>query len=180
MATSQIVIGYDFTPASDLALHYAVEFACRDPEQILHFVVVLKESESWETADQIRDDLHAVLAEVFRMRDAPENVAFHVHTRIGDAANELVETAEELGADLLVIGSHNRSRVERLFVGSVAEKVLHNARCPVFIARRKEYGHVELDKVIDVVPTGMHRPRAHTYSYSSDIAQVRPNEWPIS
>jgi nucleotide-binding universal stress UspA family protein len=180
MATSQIVIGYDFTPASDLALQYAVEFACRDPEQILHFVVVLRENQSYDTAERIRLDLEGVITELFRMRDAPENAECHVHTRIGDAADELVKAAQELGADLLVIGSHNRSRIERIFVGSVAQKVLHNARCPVFIARKKEYSHVDLEKVVDVEPSGVHRRHAHTYSYSSDIAQVRPNEWPIS
>lgn len=180
MTTSQIVIGYDFTPASDLALQYAVGFACRDPGQILHFVVVLKEHQTYETADRVRTDLEGVLAEVFRMHEAPANAEYHVHTRIGDAADELVRAAQELGADLVVIGSHNRGRVERLLVGSVAEKVLRSARCPVFIARKKEYGHVELEKVVEVEPTGVHRPRAHRYSYSSDIAQVRPAEWPIS
>jgi len=179
MSTSQIVVGYDFRQPSDVALGYAVEFACRDPEQVLHFVVVLGAREKYQEAERIRQQLLEVLSEIFRMRDAPVNVQFFVHARIGDPADEIMAVAREIGADLIVLGCHERGTVERMLLGSVSSKVLHEARCPVLVARKKSYKHVDLEPVHEVEPSHTHRPLAHRYTYSSDIAQVRPADWPI-
>ncbi len=51
--------------------------------------------------------------------------------RPGDAAKEIRREAEELPADLLLLGTHGRSGFERLFLGSVTEKVLRSTRVPV-------------------------------------------------
>jgi nucleotide-binding universal stress UspA family protein len=47
----------------------------------------------------------------------------------------IVETASNLGADLIVMGSHGRRGLEKLVLGSVAQRVLAHAHQPVFIAR---------------------------------------------
>lgn len=181
MSTSQIVIGYDFRQASDVALSYAVEFARKDPEQVLHFVVVLGSRESYREAERRRQELLTVLQEVFRVRDAPPNVQFFVHARIGDPADELLEVAEELGADLIVLGCHDeRGTVERMLLGSVSTRVLHEAHCPVLVARKKSYKDVELHPVVEVEPMGTHRQLPHRYRYSTDQAFLRPADWPIS
>ena len=54
-----------------------------------------------------------------------------VHTAEGDAALEIVRHATELRADLLVMGTHGRSGFDRFTLGSVTEKVLRKAPCPV-------------------------------------------------
>lgn len=54
-----------------------------------------------------------------------------LHASEGDAAKEIVRYADEWGADLLVIGTHGRSGFDRFALGSVAEKVLRKASCPV-------------------------------------------------
>ena len=51
--------------------------------------------------------------------------------RDGDATTAIVQTAADVSADLVVLGTHGRSGVERLAMGSVAEKVLRKAACPV-------------------------------------------------
>ena len=63
-------------------------------------------------------------------RPAPEFVP------VGDAAAEIVKTATDWPADLIVIGSHGRGRIERALLGSVADAVLRDARCPVLVVRR--------------------------------------------
>ena len=49
----------------------------------------------------------------------------------GDAAREIVRVADDVGCDLIVMGSHGRTGLQRLVFGSVAEQVLRKARCPV-------------------------------------------------
>jgi nucleotide-binding universal stress UspA family protein len=51
----------------------------------------------------------------------------------GDPHGAILERACSLGADLIVMGSHGRSGYERLLLGSVTEKVLHKAPCPVMV-----------------------------------------------
>jgi nucleotide-binding universal stress UspA family protein len=56
-----------------------------------------------------------------------------VEVGVGPAAFEIVRRAAERGADLLVVGSHGRSAIRRFLLGSVAERVLREAGCPVMI-----------------------------------------------
>jgi len=51
----------------------------------------------------------------------------------GDFADSILETAEELHADIIVIGSHSRKWLENILMGSVTEKVLHHTSIPLFI-----------------------------------------------
>ncbi len=55
----------------------------------------------------------------------------------GGAASKLIEGADEWKPDLLVVGSHGRSALGRLFLGSVSQSLLHNAQCSVRISRGK-------------------------------------------
>ncbi len=51
----------------------------------------------------------------------------------GEAAPVILQKAEELNCDLMVMGTHGKGRIGQSFLGSVAEKVLHRVRKPVFI-----------------------------------------------
>jgi nucleotide-binding universal stress UspA family protein len=51
----------------------------------------------------------------------------------GNPGETILKTATGLGADLIVMGTHSRRGVEKLLLGSVAEKVLHHTSLPVFI-----------------------------------------------
>jgi len=58
-----------------------------------------------------------------------------VTVRDGHPATETLDAADELDADLLAIATHGRSGVERMLMGSVAEKVIRRAPCPVFTVK---------------------------------------------
>jgi nucleotide-binding universal stress UspA family protein len=62
----------------------------------------------------------------------------HAEAVAGSPAGLIVDRAEALGADLIVVGSHGRSGLERLLLGSVSQKVLHAAHTAVRIARGRE------------------------------------------
>lgn len=56
------------------------------------------------------------------------------HTRVGQPADVLCELAEELDADLLVLGTHGYDRIDR-FLGTTAAKVVNHAKCSVLVVR---------------------------------------------
>ncbi len=53
----------------------------------------------------------------------------------GDPGRSIVETAEEGGYDLIVVGTHGRTGLSHLLMGSIAEKVVRHAHCPVLTVR---------------------------------------------
>ena len=55
--------------------------------------------------------------------------------REGNAASEIVRAARSAHADLVVIGTHGRSGLSKFFLGSVAERVIRTAKCPVLTVR---------------------------------------------
>ena len=60
------------------------------------------------------------------------------HLVEGRAADEILELAEQIGADLVVIGSRGLGPVGRVALGSVSEAVIHHSRCPVLVLRGGE------------------------------------------
>jgi nucleotide-binding universal stress UspA family protein len=80
-------------------------------------------------------------------RRAVERVASMAHThgvdtvtelREGDPADSILDYADEIEADLIVAGTHGRSGVERRLIGSVAERLVRHATCPVMTVRLAE------------------------------------------
>ncbi len=59
------------------------------------------------------------------------------YTPTGDAAEEIVATAQDFDIDLVVVGARGLGGVARVLLGSVSEKVLHHARCPVLIVKER-------------------------------------------
>lgn len=78
------------------------------------------------------DSLKARLHEQFE-----KNPKIHVETRLiyGDATEEILRTANEVDCNLIVMGTHGRTGLGRLLMGSVAEAVLSRARCPVMTVK---------------------------------------------
>jgi len=62
----------------------------------------------------------------------------------GDPADEILRCADEIGADLIVMGSHGRTGVLRVLMGGVSSKVLDRAKCPVLIVRIPDKRMVEV------------------------------------
>jgi nucleotide-binding universal stress UspA family protein len=60
-----------------------------------------------------------------------------VHLREGDASEEIIALAAEIGVGLVAVGSRGRGRIRRLLMGSVSDAVVRHAHCPVVVARWK-------------------------------------------
>lgn len=78
------------------------------------------------------------------LQDLPlEEVLWEKQTREGRAAQTIADAAVEVGADLIVIGTHGRTGIAHMLLGSVAEQVLHAAPCSVLTVRPEAF-HFEL------------------------------------
>jgi universal stress protein A len=138
---SKIIVAYDFSKHSDVAVQQAIEIACKDRAASLHFITVVDSN-----PDAVRRDLAERLRLMLQARHADVAIKIFVHARVGEPVHEVLEFAKELGADMIVLGSHGRGAMGRLLIGSVSEAVLHGAACPVLIARTKGYAYVPLDQ----------------------------------
>jgi nucleotide-binding universal stress UspA family protein len=76
---------------------------------------------------------------ITKIEDLPVKVEPHVveGTAISDA---ICDVAEKLDADLIVMGTHGRTGLAHVFLGSVAERTLRNACCPVLTLRAPDEG----------------------------------------
>jgi nucleotide-binding universal stress UspA family protein len=62
-------------------------------------------------------------------------VKYETLTKIGEIAKSVLDVAHEIRADLIVMATHGRTGIPHFFLGSVAEKVVREAQCPVLTVR---------------------------------------------
>ncbi len=145
----QILCPVDMSDLSDLALKYAqVGARMFDAEltvlNAMHFEYprylskeltdhVLKELE------HVKSDVRKRIAEHTRavLGEGAERTAIHYRAVDTTPAQAVITAAEESKADLVVMGTHGYSGFKHWMLGSVAEKVLHLSRVPVFTIRQK-------------------------------------------
>jgi nucleotide-binding universal stress UspA family protein len=105
----------------------------------------MREKGKDEVMDQIRKRL-----EIFCQRellDAPQcrDLVASIEVVEGDPAAEILRKADDMGADLVVMGTHGKGFLEHAFLGSVAEKVLHRIKIPVFTIPIPKETDIQLD-----------------------------------
>lgn len=134
-----ILFPTDFTEASTKVVPYARFLAEKLGAKLIVLFVVeeLAKYANFYVPHSALDNLEAELMESARKK--MENFleeelegfpAESVVTR-GDVPEEIVRVAEEKGADLIVMGTHGRKGLEKVLLGSVAERVVKTASCPV-------------------------------------------------
>ena len=176
---SQVVVAYDFSHSGRAALYRAVALAKRAPSHVLHFVCALVHGEDYDAATRVQQALTDEIKAELLLADVTDIVHFFVHARIGKPAEEILELAHEVGADLIIVGSKGLTGVERLMLGSVSERVVREAHCTVEVARPKTYEKVELLVTVDSTEKPHPYVPPHRYTYSETRLTVRPIEWPL-
>ena len=125
-----IVVGYLATPEGRAALDAAVEEARRRSARVV-VVVSVRPDEPEERRAGTREALEQVNAELEGL-----GVAHEVRMLDGgDVADDLISTAEDVAAQLVVLGLRRRSPVGKLILGSNAQRVLFDAPCPVLTVK---------------------------------------------
>jgi nucleotide-binding universal stress UspA family protein len=120
-----------------------------------------------------RDQLLANIRAFIEAESAP-GITTEALVREGNTAAEILNQATSMNADLLVIGTHGRSGFERLLLGSVAEKVLRKARCPVLVVPRRLPDAVPAGPVLYkriLCPVDFSESSFHALKYAISMAQ---------
>jgi nucleotide-binding universal stress UspA family protein len=137
----KILVAYDGSECADAALDDLRRAGLPSDSQIKVLSVV----ESWlpppsglEIIEQIgRDQEYLILARRGGIRLVSMEPSWDVKSEsgVGSPATVIIEKADEWDADLIVVGSHGRTALGQFFSGSVSQKVLHEARRSVRVAR---------------------------------------------
>ena len=149
MATAhfeRILCSTDFSPFSTQALRHALAIARQFGSRLKVIYVIpnlfpggesIYGGAPWlRTPDfrqQAEKDMHDFLAPAREAR-----INHEIEIRDGDPWREIVAVAEQMPADLVVLGTHGRSGLDHLFLGSVAEKLIRRLPCPVFTVSHEE------------------------------------------
>jgi nucleotide-binding universal stress UspA family protein len=141
MHTRKILFATDFSPSSQAALSTAVSLA-RESNATLMVVHVQEPppafggGETYIGPTENEHELSDLLSHV-----VPADAGVRVERRlvVGEPAHQIVELAEENGVDLIVIGSHGRTGIARMLMGSVAEAVVRRAKCAVLTIKQPEH-----------------------------------------
>jgi nucleotide-binding universal stress UspA family protein len=155
IALKRVLVPTDFSEASTIALLYGKAFA-QNFQASLHILHVIEERtlaygelisgsvpplDLPAILDQIekgaRDRLSQVLTEAEREQFQAELV-----TVVGSPFLEIVRYAKAQDIDLIVMGTHGRGPIAHLLMGSVAERVVRKAPCPVLTVRHPEHEFV--------------------------------------
>ena len=139
-AIQRVLLATDLSPVSAKAAEDAIQLAVEHRAQLIVLSVVdtnllrLPGGRFLRRVDQERARIEERVQElVRRARDAGVRATFLVWE--GDPAEAVLEAADAESADVIVLGSHGRSRLGRLILGSTSKRVTEGARCPVLVVR---------------------------------------------
>jgi nucleotide-binding universal stress UspA family protein len=139
---THILVPTDFGPASDAAFVCAKELALRFGAQlsVLHVVTDPRATGVWtpdvyvpasqETRDWFLREARRRLEDILNAEDGGR-FSLTVDARIGAVAPVILDYAVDRNVDLIVMGTHGRTGLSHMLLGSVAERVIRTAPCPV-------------------------------------------------
>jgi len=138
MAQKTILFPTDFSLASDAALAHAETLAKSTGARLL--IVHVEEPPLAYGGGELyygipEPSSERILKMLEDVKPADPAVAFTHRLTMGDPAGEIVRLAEDEKAEMIVLGTHGRTGMTRLLMGSVAEAVVRRAPCPVLVYR---------------------------------------------
>lgn len=133
--SSKIVVGVDGSDGSDRAVAEATEVAKRDGAGIVLVHVVERIAAKGDMAPLRADEpeiKERIEKQAADLRDAGVEADVRFESIVlGGPARSIADVADEIGADLIVVGTRGHSALAGVILGSVTQKLLHLASCPV-------------------------------------------------
>lgn len=193
----RIVVAFDFSELGERAVQQGLQLSNSRPSVELHVLTVGASQGELLKLPGIEPLSHAEASEKVRLAVAKITSAYeHEHPPLpleriavyaseGHPSEQIVALAEEIDADLIVIGTHGRSGLSRVMLGSVAEAVTRRAPCGVFVIRPRDFLSGEkLPQIQAPLEPGEHplphfRPRA-VYHYVSRLQKEPDRLVPVA
>jgi len=157
MKLTKILAPTDFSNFSGFALEWAAHFAqCTKADLVFLHVIPEEEGRIIEEItgegaiiripkgirEDVVKDRQKKLTDQYNMvvsREIKNVLRVEEITRIGVPFLEIIKVAKEKEVDLIVMGTHGRTGLAHVLIGSVAEKVVHHAHCPVLTVKHPQY-----------------------------------------
>lgn len=172
--TKKILVPVDFTIVSECAMDHA-ETLAKAIEAEVHLLHVIEDAEG---AAEAKQKLEATIE---KRSAAGTNVPFHYHTRIGNIFEDIGDAASEVGASLIIMGTHGPKGLQHL-IGSNALRVITHSKVPFVVVQERGiradgYKHI-------VVPLDLHKETRQKLTLVGDMAKyfgsrvhlITPNE----
>ncbi len=135
---NKVIVPVDFSESSlsavDTALQLVAEPAHITVVHVLQDLSPLEPGEMWNAIDTGTRIRHVTAALRERLNDK-RYAQINVDVLVGDPGHEVADLAAREKADLIVLPSHGRRGLTRLLIGSVAERIVRLAHCPVLVLR---------------------------------------------
>lgn len=168
-----VVVGLDFSALGELAFREACMLAAGRVGAVVHVAHALTSSdlESGDTEMEKQDAtfpkvarrVWEVVERALKKESLPLNVApIWQHVRIGKPGEVIRQVAVDYEADMIVVGSHGRTGLERVLAGSVSKWLVDNAHAPLLVVQPNTLDTMEkTEKVAPEPPAGtpMHAAR---------------------
>jgi nucleotide-binding universal stress UspA family protein len=164
--TYRMVVGADGSELGDMAVIRAFEVARDRPRAEIHAIHVATDAELEDAPGASRLEKQDYLLETiphemwarlerlaYTMPQPPGELRVSVHMRFGPAHEVIHQVAVDYDADLIIVGTHGRHGLERMVLGSVAEKLVRMAHCPVLVVRPKSYEGLEKTERMEAAPS---------------------------
>jgi nucleotide-binding universal stress UspA family protein len=149
--TTIILAAVDTSPLSSQVVEVAARIARRTwPNAQLHLVHVFRTSRfdrpssAGFNRDELTGEARSYLEHHLAYARRQATVPVTGHFTEGDPTEQIVKTARQISADLLIVGTGDSAGLERFLIGSVAAKVAKKAPCSVFVVRRKQRPYVKV------------------------------------
>jgi len=159
-----VLFATDFSDTSEAALPYAAAI-CRRFGSTLHVVHVLSDASllfmsggvDYVSMSTLYDDANnEAKQKIEQIAERLEGIPYHSYVRHGRVWSNLASIIDENEIELIVVGTHGRTGLGKLLLGSVAEDILRHARCPVLTVGPKVSGRNKLPALPargrDIVP----------------------------
>lgn len=162
----RILVPIDFSEVAKKALQYAVPFAAAFGAEIMlvHVVqpYVIASDNGYAPAELVvsqQELIAAAGAKLDRMcaSDIGPRVRSRVLVRAGVPWQEIVAIADETNMDLIILATHGRTGLTHALLGSVTERVVRHAPCPVLVVRERERDFIPVSTKVEDVS----RPERH-------------------
>ena len=154
IALKKVLVPHDLSETSEAAVRYAIALAHNFGAQL--YLLHVSDKARFEMATEFPLGLDGTLEDAIRERlgkilSPREQVEFKpvFEFRSGAPAVEITKYAKEQGIDLIVMGTHGRGFVAHAVMGSVAEKVVRTAPCPVLTVRAVQHEFVVPEEAVE-------------------------------